>query len=92
MRFLLLVHSPRARWDEVPADGTDEEMLAHVALIAELDSQAKLVDCSPLAPPEEAVTVRVRARATQVTDSPQRRRWRRRRHACRLLRDRVPHH
>lgn len=70
MRFLLLVHPPRSPWDEVPGEGTDEEMEAHVALIGELDSQGQLVDCSPLAPPEEAVTVRVRDGATLVTDDP----------------------
>ncbi len=70
MRFLLLVCSARARWDEVPADGTDEEMDAHVALIRELDSRGQLVDCSPLAPPEQAVTVRVRDGETLASDNP----------------------
>ncbi len=54
----------------MPADGTDEEVEAHVALIGELDSQGQLVDCSPLAPPEQAVTVRVRDGATLATDNP----------------------
>lgn len=60
MRFLLLLHSPRTRWDAVPADGTDEEMEAHVALIGELDARGQLVDCSPLATPEPAVEVAAR--------------------------------
>ncbi len=64
MKFLLLVHSPRSRWDELPAAGTDNEMAEHVALIEELDSRGCLLDCSPLAPPEQATTVRVRDGAT----------------------------
>lgn len=69
MRFLLLVHSPRSRWDEVPADGTDDEMEEHMTLIEELDSRGAL-DCSPLAPPEQAVTVRVCDGAPLVANSP----------------------
>lgn len=70
MRFLLLVHSPRSRWDEVPAKGRDTEMDAHVALIEELDPRCALVDCSPLAPPEQAVTVRVLDGVTLAGDNP----------------------
>ena len=69
MRFLLLVHSPRSRWDELPADGTDDEMRGHVALIEELHSSGRLVDCSPLAPPERSVTVRVRNGSTTVVEN-----------------------
>ncbi len=70
MRFLLLVHSPRSRWGEVPADGTDDEMDRHLALIEELDSHNRLVDCCPLAPPEQVVTVRVRAGQILATVDP----------------------
>lgn len=70
MRFLLLVHSPWSRWDEVPADGMDEDMERHVALIEELDSRGRLVDCSPLAPPEQSVTVRARDGAALSAGNP----------------------
>lgn len=70
MRFLLLVHSPRARWQGIPVDGADGEMQRHIALIDDLDSQGRLLDCCPLAPPEEAVTVRVRHGVTLATDTP----------------------
>jgi hypothetical protein len=39
-------------------------MRGHLALIEELESSGRLVDCSPLAPPEESVTVRVRNGST----------------------------
>lgn len=51
----------------MPADGTDEEMAAHVALIVDLDARGQLVDCSPLAPPEQAVIVHGRAGETQTS-------------------------
>ncbi|MGC0274173.1 YciI family protein [Pseudactinotalea sp. Z1739] len=70
MRFLLLVHSPRGRWQGIPADGADGEMQRHIALIEDLDSQGRLLDCSPLAPPEEAVAVRVRHGVTLATGTP----------------------
>lgn len=70
MRFLLLVHSPRSRWDELSTADTDEEMEAHLALIEELDSRGYLVDCSPLAPPEQAITVRVRDGTTLACENP----------------------
>lgn len=60
MRFLLLVRSPRSRWDDLPETGTDDEMDAHTALINDLDARGWLVDCSPVRPPQDAVRVRVR--------------------------------
>lgn len=68
--FLLLVHSPRDRWDELPETGADREMRAHAELIDDLERAGALVACSPLAHPDEGRTVTVSAAGPQVEPEP----------------------
>jgi hypothetical protein len=60
MRYLLLVHSDEARWEEIDPDTADEATEAHSRLIDELERAGRLVCCSPLQHPDTAREVSVR--------------------------------
>jgi len=60
VRYLLLVHSPVSRWDELPAEGTDADMEGHASLIGSLTDTERLVACSPLGHPATGRRVMVR--------------------------------
>ena len=70
MRYLLLLYGEPVRPETLTAEQWQGVMEAHMTFHRELTEAGALVDSSPLAPPGEARTIRIRRGDQLVVDGP----------------------
>ena len=70
MRYLLLLYGEPVRPDTRTPEQWQRVMEAHTTFHRELTEAGALVDSSPLAPPAEARTIRIRSGERMVVDGP----------------------
>jgi len=70
MRYLLLLYGEPVRPEKLPPEQWQSVMEAHTTFHRELTEAGALVDTSPLAPPAEARTIRLRRGERMVVDGP----------------------
>ncbi len=70
MRYLLLLYGPPVRPEELTPEQWQGVVEAHTTFHGELREAGALVDSSPLVPPTEARTIRIRRGDRLVIDGP----------------------